>query len=110
MLPRQHRLTSKKDFQEVFLKGKNISGRFFNIVILHSDSGKKSKFGIIVSNKVSKRAVLRNRIKRVVRSFIQDHILELENGINILVVARNNSSFQENTVLAEDLKSCFDRL
>ncbi|MBI4029529.1 MAG: ribonuclease P protein component [Candidatus Blackburnbacteria bacterium] len=110
MLPRQHRLTSKKDFGQVFSKGKNIGGKFFNVVILNSDPGKKSRFGVIVSNKVSKSAVVRNMIKRLVRSFVQDQMPVLENGLNIVVVAKTSAASKEKLALLEDIKSCFNLL
>ncbi|OGY08105.1 MAG: ribonuclease P protein component [Candidatus Blackburnbacteria bacterium RIFCSPHIGHO2_01_FULL_43_15b] len=108
MLPHQHRLTSKNDFDQVFSKGKNIRGKFFNVIILSNGSSKKSRFGVIVSNKVSKSAVVRNMIKRAIRSFVQDQIAGFERGLDVVVVAKNSASSQDKLALFEDLKSCFN--
>ena len=53
-------------------KGKRIFNPLFLLVIL-PNIGKQPRLGITVSKKVSKRAVVRNRIKRQVREYFRYH-------------------------------------
>lgn len=52
-------------------KGKSVKSRFFLLKDFGTAVG-FSRFGIIISAKVSKKAVERNRIKRTLFNFLQD--------------------------------------
>ncbi|OGZ66504.1 MAG: ribonuclease P protein component [Candidatus Staskawiczbacteria bacterium RIFCSPHIGHO2_02_FULL_43_16] len=69
MLPKQNRLTKKKDFDAVFGAGKSIKGNFLIAKVLDSNLP-ESRFGFIVSKKVSNKATVRNKVKRQLRSII----------------------------------------
>jgi len=59
----------------------------FNIRV--SDNGEKTtKFAFIVSKKIDKRAVVRNRTKRVLRSAAEEMIGKLKTGKDVLVVSK----------------------
>jgi ribonuclease P protein component len=64
VLKKINRLSKKKDFEEIKKNGSFFGfSRFFGIVVLDKKDDKK-QFGVIVSKKISKRAVDRNKIKR----------------------------------------------
>ncbi len=65
--PRELRLRKKKEFEEVFKKGKRISGEGMVCYWL-SNEQMGHKLGIVVSRKVG-RSVKRNRIKRYIREY-----------------------------------------
>lgn len=46
----------------------------------------RSRFGITVSQKVSKKAVARNRIKRQIRSIILSQLPSLDSGFDVIIV------------------------
>ena len=69
MLPKTNRLTKKKDFENVFKKGKGIKGDFL-ILRFVGNKTKTCRFGIVVSKKISKKATVRNKIKRRIRAAI----------------------------------------
>ena len=64
--PRTARLLKPADFKRVFRKSSASSDRYFKVLARPSDGG-GSRLGLAVSRKVDKRAVGRNRIKRVTR-------------------------------------------
>ncbi len=66
MLPRDSRLREKKLFDRVFKRGTWARGRYFSIVFLASPE--RGKVGFIITKKISKSAVERNRIKRRIRT------------------------------------------
>jgi len=67
-LGKDERLKSRKQLEQLFAEGKKITVAPFRISYLILPSEKPSlQFGVGVSNKNFKRAVDRNRIKRLVR-------------------------------------------
>ncbi len=59
--------------------GKRISSRFtfrspIFLLKIASNTQENSRFGIIISKKIDKRAVRRNRMRRLLQQFIQEHI------------------------------------
>ncbi|MEL7225800.1 MAG: ribonuclease P protein component [Cyanobacteria bacterium P01_D01_bin.36] len=53
-----------------------------------SDSVEGPKFGISISRKVSKRAVVRNRIKRQLKAIIRHHFMAIDPAWQIVIVVR----------------------
>jgi len=63
MLPKINRLKKKKDIERVFKRGKGFKEDFLILKIFRGDI-KNPRFAFIVSSKVSKKATLRNKIRR----------------------------------------------
>ncbi len=89
MLPRNYRLTKKSDFDRVFKKG----GKPFFSLSLHltkiQNTLSYSRFGIVVSNKVSKKATKRNLIKRRIREILRKEIPSIVSGYDVVFVAKS---------------------
>ena len=62
------------------------------------------KFGFIVSKKIDKRAVVRNRTKRVLRAAVETFIPELT-GKDIIIIAKKSLIFSEKEAVEEELRS-----
>ena len=62
-LNKQNRLKKKKDFEEVFKRGKAVKSSFLFAKYIRNDLG-LPRVAFVVSAKVSKKAVDRNRIRR----------------------------------------------
>ena len=69
MLPKVNRLKKNKEFERVFKKGQSFREDFL-ILKAVSNNLKNSRFGFIVSSKILKKAVVRNKIKRWLRSAV----------------------------------------
>lgn len=83
MLKKQNRLgkLTRKNKDKLF------TFPLFNLRV--SDNGEKiTKFAFIVSKKIDKRAVVRNRTKRVLRSAAEEVIKRLEIGKNIVIISK----------------------
>ena len=85
---------------------KTRSGRA--IIIARRAKGRK-RVGMAVSRRVSKRAVVRNRIKRQVRESFR-HCLGTLPSFDVMVVARGSAATQDNAVLRADLQRLWQRL
>lgn len=86
MLPKENRLRSKKDFDDVFKKGKGFKEDFLYLKFADNDLG-FSRFGFIVSQKVSKRAVVRNRLKRAMRALVRTKMPKIKPGVDVVMIA-----------------------
>jgi ribonuclease P protein component len=86
MLPAINQLNKQKEIDKVFKLGKRLKGDFFYIKIIKTKN-KNSRFCFIVSKKISKKAVVRNKIKRRLRDIIRKILLDMEIGADIIVCA-----------------------
>lgn len=74
MLPTQNSLTKSEDFDKVKEKGKLFQSNSFALAVLKRDDEKPSRFGFVVSTKISKQATLRNRVKRALREAVRQYL------------------------------------
>ncbi|MGF1495150.1 MAG: ribonuclease P protein component [Microcoleaceae cyanobacterium] len=116
MLPQQHRLRRPQDFKRVYSKGRRYPSRHLTLRAVQqltlSPSGSQrlsrdyqnssiqpliqdsqstqspSRFGISISQKVSKRAVVRNRIKRQIRARLRERMSDFKPGWDLVVVVK----------------------
>lgn len=87
MLAKTYRLKKRKDFESVFKKGERFKEDFL-ILIKSKNNLNHSRFGFIVGSKVSKRAIVRNKIKRRLRKLVQVRILKIKTGIDVVLIAQ----------------------
>ena len=100
MLPETNRLKHRKDFSAVYRKGMRRNSAHFSLralrkpksVELSKPTAEKSlqptRTGISISLKVSKRAVVRNRIKRQIRAALRHLLPRLKFGWDLVIVVR----------------------
>ena len=62
MLKKENRLKKKKDFERIYKKGRGFKGDSLFLKILENKE-ELTRIGIVVSKKVSKKAVQRNKLK-----------------------------------------------
>ena len=82
MLAYRFRLPSSTVFQH----SRILNTPFFRVMI-QPNGLSCNRFGFVVSKKVDKRAVVRNRIKRVLRESVRD-FLENSNGKDVLFLTK----------------------
>ena len=85
MLPQNNRLKKKKDFERVFKKGKGVKEDFLTLKTAKNDLD-DSRFGFVVSQKVSKKATVRNKIKRVLRKIMEENLPLIKKGNDVLII------------------------
>ena len=78
MLSKRNRLNKDKDIKTVFAKGRGFFSPYFLVKKLSISSEKK--FTVLVSTKVSKKAVVRNKIKRILREAIRLNLANFSPG------------------------------
>jgi ribonuclease P protein component len=73
MLAKENRLRKEKDFGAIFKGGKTFKEGFLVLKTIKNNLD-IDRFGFIISQKVSKKATVRNRIKRKIREIIRVNI------------------------------------
>jgi ribonuclease P protein component len=102
------RLTHQKDFQRVFDHAKKSGDPCFTVLFTGNQQD-HPRLGLAITKKVAKRAVDRNRIKRIVReSFrLNQHRLGM---LDIVVLARAGTKERASQILFASLEKHWDRL
>lgn len=96
MLKRKNRLIKNKDFKEVLKKGYFFREQYLAMKSLKTDFA-DTKIGFIVSKKFSKRAVMRNKAKRILSEILRLKIDNIKTGFDIVVIPSQeilNNNFQ----------------
>jgi len=91
MLPKARRLCLKRDFERVFAGGKSVQGKLFRLKFLKNSFG-LNRFAVVVSAKVSKKAVVRNRIRRRAWSTISELDSNLGGSLDIVFIALTDAA------------------
>ncbi|WP_130620814.1 ribonuclease P protein component [Dyella amyloliquefaciens] len=107
-LPREARLRRAGDFAAL----RHVSGRFGGrcFSVRYRPNGlDQPRMGLAISKRVSKRAVDRNRIKRLVRESFRRHRLELP-PIDLMVMAREQAVHLPGPELLDELQLLWKKL
>jgi ribonuclease P protein component len=107
-LPRSRRLLNRRDFDRVFRRRCGCEDRCF-AVYGRPNRGTGPRLGIVVSRRVSGRAVDRNRIKRVIREAFR-HNQDWLDAIDVVVVARSPAAAASRRHLEDVLKGLWKQL
>ncbi|MDD5639820.1 MAG: ribonuclease P protein component [Candidatus Pacebacteria bacterium] len=102
MLPLKNRLKRKKDFENIFAGGKTIKTRYFFLKTIETSS-QDSRIGFIVSKKVSKKAVERNRIKRLFREAVRLDIDRIKSGYDLVFIILNSAKEIDLTEIKKEI-------
>ncbi|NJN59751.1 MAG: ribonuclease P protein component [Leptolyngbyaceae cyanobacterium SL_5_9] len=123
-LPKVHRLRHRRDFSAVYRLGRRHSTLHLTLVALKLRSPKAAcedqtipmsekllseevfftQIGISISQKVSKRAVVRNRIKRQIRSAMQQLLPQIPPGWKIVIVVKPTATQCDYEQFLQELK------
>ena len=85
MLPKKNRLKKKKDFEKVFKSGKGFRDDSLILKVVKNNSG-QIRFGFIVSQKISKKATIRNKIKRRISEAIRIRMERFKKGLDGILI------------------------
>jgi ribonuclease P protein component len=101
MLKRANRLAKSKDIQTAFARGRTFFNPFFTIRFLPIPAEKR--FTVVVSTKVYKRAVTRNRLKRLVREYLRKNLSSFKSGSYVISAKPKISQLPENEIVKQFL-------
>src|SRR5438034_11150917 len=85
-LNRALRLRKNRDFQQVRQQGRSISSRLLVLAWMPNDLA-RLRIGLVVSKRISKHAVTRNYIKRLLSEATRASLSELSGGWDVILSA-----------------------
>jgi ribonuclease P protein component len=85
MLKKRFRLVKEKDFKKIFKQGKASYAKIFILKFL-ANGLEASRYGIVISTKVSKKSVERNKLKRQFRAAIKEIDKKFILGLDLVIV------------------------
>jgi ribonuclease P protein component len=107
-LPRASRLGSRKQFLQIYEQGQRVHSAYFVLFGVAGASG-RTRLGITATKKFGS-AVLRNRIKRVVREIFRNHRDALPHPVDLVVNVKASAREQTFARLAGDLDAAMRTL
>lgn len=100
MLAKGFRISESRDYNNIYKNGKKVPGRYIIVYILDNELG-FNRYGVVTSKKVGN-AVIRNKIKRQIRSIIKNNLNNIKASHDIVIVARHKISGVEYDLLNKD--------
>lgn len=104
MLPKAYRLPATIKLRAP----QSISLPFFRIQVEENNLA-CSRFGFIVTKKIDKRAVIRNRLKRVLREAVKE-LLQTTKGYDVLFIVTKNFAHVSTKEIQEIIAKVFENL
>ena len=109
MLSRKNRLTGAKNFIRVQAEGKVYQSKDFGSAVVDRKDGAPSRFAFVVSTKIAKEAVDRNRIKRIMGEAIRLNTLNICDGIDFVFLAKPSITRIPTTEIMKEVKESLER-
>ena len=101
MLPEKYRLKSKKEIDQLFKNGKAVRNSFLFLKYKENNI-ENSRFAFSIGLKYSKKAVERNKMKRILREAIRSLIKDVKPGIDGAFFLSNGSNPDKKKVSLEE--------
>ena len=109
MLVKKHKIAKKKDFENIFRKGRSFKEGFL-ILKVNSNPFPTSRFAFVVSQKVSKKAVVRNKIRRRLKELIRVKTSKIKKGKDFVFIALPGLEKQKPLETEENLVSLLEKV
>ena len=90
MLAKENRLKEDRDFEESRLEGKMFQSQNFGASVLNRKNDSPSRFGFVISTKISRLAVSRNRIKRALIEAIRMNLKNIPRGYDFVFLVKKS--------------------
>ncbi|MBW6510808.1 MAG: ribonuclease P protein component [Desulfuromonadaceae bacterium] len=100
--PKENRLRKRHQYQQTWLNGRKLRTKNFLIVVCRRGSACACRVGITVSRKVGG-AVVRNRVKRMIREYVRIHYRRLPTAADISIIARPGTAVLSSSQLHAEL-------
>lgn len=101
IFPPVRRLRHRREFLRVRERGRKLYTSHFLILVLENPGG-PTRLGVTASRKVGG-AVVRNRVKRLVREFFRTHYRMLPEGKDLSVIAKPGAASLEYSEVCREL-------
>lgn len=109
-MQKEYRLKRRNDFRRVFRFGNSVANRQFVVYVFPRQDQllPQPRIGISVSKKVGN-AVVRNRVKRLVKEITRHWIPYVKTGLDVVIIARNPAATMDYQQVESSLRHVFTR-
>ena len=107
-LNRALRLRKNSDFQRVRQQGRSVTSRLLILAWTPNDEA-RVRVGFVISKRISKHAVTRNYIKRLLGEAIRPVLADLPVGLDIVFSARGQILGADLSLLRQDMSTLLRR-
>ena len=107
-LKRALRLRKSREFQQVRQQGRRITSRLLALAWMPNDVA-QLRIGFVVSKRISKRAVDRNHVKRLLGEALRPSLGDLSAGWDIVFSAKKETLVTDLRTLEQDIPALLRR-
>ena len=107
MLPKINRIKKKRDFEIIFKNSKSFKNNLFVLKTAKNNLG-LNRFGFIVSLKVSKKATIRNKVRRRLSEAIKNKADEIRTGTDLIIIALPGIDKKEFSEIKESINGALN--
>ncbi|MDD2485247.1 MAG: ribonuclease P protein component [bacterium] len=104
---RRESLKRRREFTDLYQRGYRYSNALLVLRVIHTEEDKQG-VGLAVSKKIGS-AVLRNRVKRLLREAVRQEIEEVVSRVNLLLIARKGIESATAQSIKAAVKELFKR-
>lgn len=106
MLPKKYRLKKSGDIKGVLKSARSFREGFLIFKIKNNDLN-FSRFAFLISLKISKKATVRNRLKRKLREIIRLNLGRIKSGVDVILIVISDFSAKNNKETEELVNKLF---
>lgn len=108
MLLKKHRLPLRTELKRIKKEGILIQGDLFSLLVSRQPRKNQfSRFGFIISTKIHKKAVKRNRVKRLLNEAILGLLPKIKPGFDVVFLAKKKIIEADLKEIKREVKKLF---
>ncbi|MDX9913472.1 MAG: ribonuclease P protein component [Candidatus Moranbacteria bacterium] len=85
MFSKKYKITKKEDFNKIYKNGSVFYSEYLKVFVLPNNLS-HNRFSVVISKKVSTKAVVRNKIKRKITNSLVDFDKNLKPSRDIIII------------------------
>lgn len=97
-------------FKEVFQKSRQFSSQYFFARASKLQETERNAFATVISSKISKKAVVRNLLKRRITHVIRENMNKIQPGLGIIIFPKKGAETLEFEEIKQDLLKLFKNI
>lgn len=107
-MQRENRLTDRRDFNRVYRFGSSAANHQFVLYLNKRPKDGPLRLGISVSKKVGN-AVVRNRVRRLIKEIVRLQMERLKTGLDIILIVRKPAAEMDYHQMEKSILHIFHR-
>lgn len=109
MLAKNNRLHKETEIKSLIQQGQTFFLPQF-VIKYRKNTEKESRFTFVVSTKVDKKAIVRNRIKRQLRAAVQELLPQIIPGFDVIIIVKKSALDLEFSEIVKQLQFALSKI